>query len=167
MRKGDFMKRIIAGAIGIILCFILQTSVFKALAIAGIVPNLLIVLTASVGFMRGSREGMLIGFFSGLLLDLMSGNIIGFFALLYLLAGFFNGFASHIYYPENVRLPMTSIILTDFLINIVIYISMFLMRGRLDFPFYLIHVILPEIVYTAIVAIVLYLVILFVDRRLV
>ena len=46
------MRRKIVLAITIIVCFLLQCTVFKALAIASISPNLLIVVVASFGFMR-------------------------------------------------------------------------------------------------------------------
>ena len=61
------MRRKIVLAITIIVCFLLQCTVFKALAIASISPNLLIVVVASFGFMRGKKEGLFVGFFSGLL----------------------------------------------------------------------------------------------------
>ena len=47
----------------IIICFILQNTVFQALALASISPNLLVILTSSMGLMRGKKEGMLVGFF--------------------------------------------------------------------------------------------------------
>lgn len=46
----------------IVVCFVLQSTVFKSLAFAGIVPNLLIVLISAFGFMRGENEGLVIGF---------------------------------------------------------------------------------------------------------
>ena len=72
------MRRKIVLAITIIACFLLQCTVFKALSIASISPNLLIVVVASFGFMRGKKEGMFVGFFAGLLLDIMFGTVIGF-----------------------------------------------------------------------------------------
>ena len=54
----------------IAICFLLQTTLFQALSFASISPNLLVVVTSSFGFMRGRKEGMWIGFFSGLLLDI-------------------------------------------------------------------------------------------------
>lgn len=68
------MRRKIVLAITIIVCFLLQCTVFKALAIASISPNLLIVVVASFGFMRGKKEGLFVGFFAGLLLDVMFGR---------------------------------------------------------------------------------------------
>ena len=61
------MLRKIIVTVCIILCFVLQCSVFDSLSFAGIIPNLMIVLTSSFGFMRGEREGLVIGFFCGLL----------------------------------------------------------------------------------------------------
>ena len=60
----------------ILICYLLQCTVFPALALASIKPNLMIILAASFGFIRGSRIGMLVGFFSGLLVDIQFGNIL-------------------------------------------------------------------------------------------
>ena len=57
------MRRLVISAALVILCFVLQSTVFKELAFGGIVPNLMIVLTASYGFMRGEKSGLIVGFF--------------------------------------------------------------------------------------------------------
>ena len=64
------MRRKIVLFIIITICFVLQTTLFKAFAIAGISPNLLIIAVSSFGFMRGKKEGLWIGLFSGLLIDI-------------------------------------------------------------------------------------------------
>ena len=69
----------------IALCFVLQTTVFQCLSFANIVPNLMIIIVSSFGFMRGRREGMWIGFFCGLLIDIFCGFYLGVYALLYML----------------------------------------------------------------------------------
>ena len=81
------MRRKITVFIIIAVCFLLQTTLFQALSFASISPNLLIIVTASFGFMRGKKEGLWIGFFSGLLLDIFSGSILGCYALLYMYMG--------------------------------------------------------------------------------
>ena len=40
-------------------CFLLQCTMFKKLSFGGISPNLLIITTTSVGFMRGEKQGLL------------------------------------------------------------------------------------------------------------
>lgn len=160
------MKRFIVTAFFIFICFLLQCTVFRALAFGGIVPNLLIVLTASFGFMRGEKTGLLIGFFSGLLVDIFFGSVIGFYALIYMYIGYMNGKFSAIFYPEDIKLPITLILCSDFFYGLICYIILFLLRGKFDFSYYLVHIIFPEMVYTVVVTLFLYPVILRVNHSL-
>ncbi|MBQ7506760.1 MAG: rod shape-determining protein MreD [Lachnospiraceae bacterium] len=160
------MRRKIAIAILLIVCFILQTTVFKVLAVAGISPNLLIIVTAAFGFMRGRKEGMFVGFFAGLLIDLFYGTYIGFYALIYMYIGYLNGFFNKIFYPEDVKLPMLLISLSDVFCNLVVFVLFFVMRGRFDLPFYFVHIMVPELIYTILVTIVLYFIILRINKHL-
>lgn len=91
------MKRRIVMFLLVFLSFILQCTVLQAISIASISPNLLLVLTVSFALMRGKREGMFVGFISGLLTDLFFGRELGFYALLYTYTGFINGFCYRIF----------------------------------------------------------------------
>ena len=93
------MRRKITVFIIIAVCFLLQSTLFQALAFASISPNLLIAVTSAFGFMRGRKEGIWIGFFSGLLLDIFYGNVIGFYALVYAYIGYVNGFFRKMFFP--------------------------------------------------------------------
>ena len=64
--NSSFLRKIVVVLL-ILLFFVLQCSVFNGLAMGGIIPNLMIILTSSFGFMRGEKEGLLIGFSCGLL----------------------------------------------------------------------------------------------------
>lgn len=136
--------------------FILQTTVFHMIPALSAAPNLLLILTVSIGFMQGHREGVMTGFVSGLLIDLFYGSFIGYYALLYLLIGYFCGFFAHIYFDEDIRVPLFLVGVSDFLYNFVIYVCFFLLRGRMNFGGYLIHVIFPEMVCTLIFTLILY-----------
>lgn len=160
------MRRKIVLAVTIIVCFLLQCTIFKSLSIASISPNLMIVLAASFGFMRGKKEGLFVGFFCGILMDIMFGNVLGFYALVYMYIGYVNGFFKRIFFPDEVKLPIALIALSDFFCNLLIYFVLFWFRGRFDFGYYLIHTILPELVYTMIVAIVLYFILLKINQKL-
>jgi len=159
------MRKLIV-AVLIIVCFILQSGVFTRLSFAGIIPNLMIILTSSFGFMRGEKAGLLIGFFCGLLSDIFFGNFLGFYALLLMYIGFMNGKFCGIFYPEDIKLPIALIVISDFSYGILCYILQFLLRGRLNFPYYFTRVILPEALYTIVVTIVLYPLILKVNELL-
>jgi len=56
--------------------------------------------------MRGKKEGLYIGFFTGILLDIFSGSVIGINALIYMYIGYLNGYFRKMFYPEDIKLPM-------------------------------------------------------------
>lgn len=160
------MRKIVV-TICIIVCFILQCSVFAGnLALAGIIPNLMIVLTSSFGFMRGEKEGLIIGFFCGLLSDIFFGDILGFYALVMMYIGFLNGKFCRVFYPEDIKLPIALIVISDLSYGILCYVLLFLLRGRFNFPYYFTKVILPETLYTIVVTMFLYPIILKVNEKL-
>lgn len=160
------MKRCITIGIIIVICFLLQCTVFHYIELAGVVPNLLLIVTMSFGLMRGRREGLLVGFFSGLLIDIFFGSVLGPYAFIYMTLGYGNGFFHRIYYVEDVLLPMIMITLNDFIYNIIIYVVFFLMRKRLDFLGYLKDVMLPEMIYTILITLFFYKILVRINLRL-
>ncbi|MBE5847213.1 MAG: rod shape-determining protein MreD [Lachnospiraceae bacterium] len=160
------MRRFLTAGILVLVCFLLQTCVFHALAFNEIVPNLLIILTSSFGFMCGRKNGLLVGFSCGLLLDVFYGSVIGFNALVYMYIGYTNGSFRKVFFPEDVKLPLCLIALSDVFYSIVTYALLFLLRGRFHFGYYFSHIIIPEVIYTITVALVLYPIILRLNYRL-
>ena len=160
------MRRKITVFFIIVVCFLLQSTLFQALSFASIAPNLLIVVTSSFGFMRGRREGMWIGFFSGLLLDIFFGSVIGFYALIYMYIGYINGLFRKMFFPEDIKLPLILISASDLAYNLLVYLFLFFLRGKLQFGYYLFRIIIPELVYTILVTIILYVVILKINQKL-
>lgn len=160
------MKRKIITLCIIILCFLLQCTIFKKLAFANIGPNLLIIVTSSFGFMRGKKEGMIVGFISGLLIDIMFYDLMGFYALLYTAIGYANGLFRKLFYPEDIKLPLVLISASDFLYGNIVCIFMFIMRSKFSYFYYLKTIIIPELIYTALVTLVLYQLILQINQNL-
>ena len=160
------MRRFIVSFLLVISCFVLQSTVFKLIAFGGIIPNLMIVLTASFGFMRGEKAGILFGFFCGLLADIFFGSVIGLYAMIYMYIGYANGKFNMIFYPEDIKLPLALIFVSDMAYGLLSYIILFLMRGRFHFTYYLIHIILPEMVYTIVVTLIFYPFLLWINKKL-
>lgn len=160
------MLRKVVVTILVFVCFVLQCSVFDSIALAGIIPNLMIILTSSFGFMRGEKEGLIIGFFCGLLSDIFFGSFIGFYALVLMYIGYLNGKFSRIFYPEDIKLPIALIITSDLSYGIICYCLLFLLRGKFQFGYYFSHLILPEALYTIVITIVLYPLILKINEML-
>ena len=162
------MKRKIVSVAIIIICFLLETTVFRYLSLASITPNLLVVVTSSFGFMRGKKEGIFVGFVSGLILDIFFGvgNMIGFYALIYTLIGYGNGFFRRLFYDEDIKLPLVLIAASEFLYGIIMYVTIYLMRSKFDFIYYFSHIIMPELIYTIMITLGLYQIILHINRKL-
>ena len=139
------MKRGIVTAVLVFICFILQTSVFELIKLAGIAPNILLIFISSIAVMRGQKPGMIVGFFSGLLMDIF-----------YMMFGFVDGFFHRIYYSDDNILPLVLIGVNDLVYGVIMYILCGLLHNHLRIVYYLKNIILPEIVYTVAVGLVFY-----------
>ena len=154
-------------AVMVIVLFLLETTVFHYFEIASVKPNLLLILTASFGFMEGKREGMYVGVLSGFLLDICFGQYIGFYILFYTLVGYANGFFQKLYYDENIKLPLRLIGSSELAYGILIYVFQFMLQSDFHFLYYLGHLIIPEMLYTVILTLIVYQIILRINRKLV
>lgn len=137
-----------------------------AISIASITPNLMIVLTVSFGLMRGKRSGLILGFLCGLLTDLMIGPIVGFRAFIYMFIGYYCGYCYRIFYDDDIKMPVLLTAAGDLVYGVAVYVFQFLLRGRIDFFYYLRRIILPETVYTILITIVCYRLLLLLNRKL-
>lgn len=160
------MKRKIVTFVIILICFLLESTVFQNTKLFTVTPNLLIIVTSSFGFMRGKKEGMMVGFISGLMTDIMFHDLIGFYALIYMVLGYLNGFFRKIFYDDDIKLPLILITASDFLYGNMVCIFMFIMRSKFHYLYYLKSVIIPEVIYTILVTIVLYQIILYINKKL-
>lgn len=160
------MRRKVIMFVIIIICFLLQTTVFQAISFAGIVPNILIVLVSSYGFMNGRKSGMYVGFFCGLLVDIFFGFYLGIYALIYMYIGYINGIFQKRFYPDDIKLPMLLISASDLVFNFAVYFLMFFLRGKFQFMYYLNAIIIPEFVYTMVITVFLYFILLKINQAL-
>lgn len=147
------------------IAYVLQTTVFQYFDFANISPDLLIIITASFGFMRGKREGIIVGFCCGLLLDIFFGSYLGIYALIYMYIGYANGFFQKWFYPDDFKLPFLLIVISDLIKNIFVYFLMFLFRRRFQFGYYMKSIIIPELVYTTVIALFLYWILLKINQK--
>ena len=150
------MKRIICFFVMMIILYLIQTTIFNKITVAGIKPNVVIILVVLIGYKYGKIPGMLMGFFMGLFLDLTESDYIGYYSLIYLIIGYLVGFSNKLYTNDSTLIPLGLVGASDFMLNFLIFITGFLLRNRLDLPYYMMRIILPEVVYTIIVSVLLY-----------
>lgn len=146
--------------LSVILFALLQCSVFPMIYLISTTPNLLLGLTISFAIMWGQRTGMFAGALCGLVLDLFNGTGLGVYVLIYVLFGYVGGWMNKTFFPEDIKLPLASIAIGDLLYGLCIYFVFFLLQGDFQFMHYLISVILPETIFTVVVMLVLYPIIL-------
>ena len=69
-------------------------------------------------------------------------------------------------FDEDIKLPLLLIAGSEFVYGLLIYFLMFMLRGEFDFVYYLMHVIIPELIYTVGVTLILYQLILWINQKL-
>lgn len=160
------MKRKVTTFLIILVCFLMQSTIFQYLQLGSIQPNLLLIVVASFGFMRGKKTGMWVGLICGLLADVFWGNVLGFYTLIYIVIGYINGSFRRLFYDDDIKLPLALVGLSELIYGVFVYVCLFMLQGEFNFSYYLFHIILSELVYTVLVTLVLYQIILHINNKL-
>ncbi len=160
------MKRIAINILLMILAFTIQNGIFPLIPFLSASPNLLLILTFSYGFIYGKDAGMFYGLFAGILLDLFYSGPFGFYTLLFMNIGYFNGIFTKYYYDDYITLPLILSLVNEIVYNSYIYIFRFLIRNRLDLLYYLKEIIIPETIFTTVTTLLLYRFFLFISRKM-
>ncbi|PKM54501.1 Rod shape-determining protein MreD [Petrocella atlantisensis] len=155
MRKVQLARFFVIGLI-ILINFILQPILFQEIAFNGIVPNIFVITIVSFGLLRGRVEGAVVGVIIGLLHDIFYGDVIGFYALIYMYIGYATGFFHRTFYRESLLVPIAMIGIADFFQNFIVYFFTFLFRGQLKLNLYFSMIIIPELIYSVFVGFILY-----------
>ena len=113
------MKRILINLVLMVLAFTVQTCIFPLIPFFSASPNLLLIMTFSMGFIYGKDAGMLYGLFAGILLDLFGGGSFGFYSLLFIYIGYLNGIFSRYYYEDYITLPMVLAIANELALSLI------------------------------------------------
>ena len=79
------------------------------------------ILTFSFGFIYGKKAGLLYGLFAGILLDLFYSGPFGFYTLLFINIGYFNGICTQYYYEDYINLPLVMSLVNELIYNLYIY----------------------------------------------
>lgn len=142
------MIRIIVMLFEIVLCFILQTSLFSYIPFSSVVPNCLLVLVISVAYTKGRNKAIVTGFVCGLILDLMSSGTLGICSIIYMIIAYLAGFTNKIYDRNDYIIPGALILVGELLYGLLYYGTGFLLLGKLNLGSYMVNTIIPRIIYT-------------------
>ena len=156
--------RIFVISIMLLLANILQSTVFDMIRIRGISPNLDVMIIVSFALLRGSKEGTIIGFASGMLMDIIFSPSRGYLAIVGATIGYFCGKFNKDFYKENLVLPFVLTLLSTTIHGFAVSLP-FLFRGKINYIYFIKNIIFPEIIYTIILSIIVYQLVYIVNEK--
>ena len=137
--------------------FLLQSTVFAGVFdIGGAVPDLILIVVISYAYEYGKLDGMFAGILGGFFLDIQFGEILGVYALIYMLIGYACGFFNKFYVKYDTLLPVCIITVAEFICSFFGYIVNILVYSDVRIAFYIKRVMLPKTAYTMVAALVVY-----------
>ncbi|MCL2526264.1 MAG: rod shape-determining protein MreD [Coriobacteriia bacterium] len=101
------MGRFTTTTISLLAALLLQVVFGPPLTILGVTPNFLMVAVIIIAFVRGSKEGTIVGFIAGLLFDLVGTTVVGPMALALTLTGFVAGILKEQIFATGWVLPVS------------------------------------------------------------
>lgn len=141
------MKKFLILVAFTLVLFVLQTSFLPLFAVHGVSPDLLLLLTVSFGFLRGVREGALMGFAVGLLQDLATGTFLGVNAFTRLLIGLVCGSFSERVFKEQFFLPIMASVAATAANYFVLALFMLLLGYRFSLVQSIGYTLIPMLIY--------------------
>lgn len=159
------MKRKLCELVLTAFFYTLQCTACRAIAIGGIAPNLLIILPVLFGYLKGKGEGIYTGIICGIFYDLFTYDIVGLSSIAMMYIGYFSGYFYQKYEETEILIPIGMVAAGSFTYGFLSYIVNFLLHNKLDILYYLKRFVIPEAVYTVIVTIVIYRIIVFLNKH--
>ena len=159
------LKRLLVILISGSLCFLLQLLVLPRVDFLIALPNLILILGMSTGFLFGKAYGLFVGFVSGLILDVIGTGTPGFQALILMRLGYADGFLSEKMESEIIPVLFLILLANELVFHVYLYVFSFLVGGRFSLFPYLTEVFVPEILLTLLVFLPIYGLLLFVSKR--
>lgn len=132
--KSKKTRFLIYAAVALIIS-ILQILILDTISIAGLTPDLLVILCVVISIREGQFEGIITGFAIGLFFDIVSFDLIGTNALAKTFVGFISGY----FYKENFHLATFSsikfilIVFVSSLVNNFFYYLIYIEPMELNF----------------------------------
>lgn len=146
------------------LAALVQISLLPALRVAGVYPNLPLMIVTAWALLRGTRSAVIWAVIAGLWLDLLSGSAFGGYTLGLVTAALLAGWASQTVYRSSIWLALAAAAAVTVVQDGIQLALLGLGGGTITLPDTLLRLVLPEIVYNCIVMLAVYPVLSWVNR---
>jgi rod shape-determining protein MreD len=150
------MSRVLPTAAAILVAALLQVGFAPYISIAGVVPNVLLIVVVTLALVEGPSEGAWAGFVAGMLFDLLGYGPVGPMALVLTAIGYMAGLLHENMFAESWLLPLTVLAIAS-LASALAYglVLNMLGAGGPLFPTFFTKMI-PEALYDTILALLVY-----------
>ncbi len=139
-----------------IIIYILQANLFPHLKIAGVMPNLFIILILWIGLFANATEAIIFGIIMGILLDLTYGKVIGITAIMLCVIGYLGAYFDKNFSKESKFKILLMVIGSTIIYELGYYILSVAIIGY-DFEWLrFMRIVIFEVIYNVLITILLY-----------
>lgn len=139
-----------------IFIYLMQANFFSWFNLAGVKPNLFVILVLSIGLFMGKTEGTIFGIIFGISLDFFVGKSVGISGIMLGIVGFLGGYLDKSFSKDSRITMITMIAIATFLYEIgIITFSYFINEANIRI-LYLMQTLIIELIYNAIITIIIY-----------
>ena len=153
------MKKATINIILIVITFViyfLQSNFFNWFNIAGIMPNLFVILVLFIGLFASKTMGTIYGIVIGMILDLTIGNRVGIYAVSLGLIGFLAAVFDKNFSKDSRMTIMVMSLCATAIFEILSYILKYIFLGMNIEIFNFIKILIIEIIFNLILTIIIY-----------
>jgi len=139
-----------------IIIYLLQANFFAWFNLAGVKPNLFIVLVLIIGLFAGSKIGIAFGIFFGIVLDFFISKNIGISAIMLGIIGLVGGYLDRSFSKDSRITMIMMVVISTFLYEVGIIIFNYFINETLINIWYLLKTLVIELIYNSIITIIIY-----------
>lgn len=151
------VKIIIVLIVAFFIIYFLQSNFFSWFTIAGIKPNLFVILALFIGLFIGRKYGLLLGIIYGFFLDALIGRNIGVSSVMLGIIGLIGGYIDKNFSKDSRLMVMVMVLVATIIYELGLYItqSIILSYKMVEITL-LIRTLLIELVYNVIITMIIY-----------
>ena len=136
--------------------YLLQVNFFLWFNLAGIKPNLIVILVLTIGLFAGKGIGTTFGILFGISLDFFIGKSIGISGIMLGVIGFIGGYLDKNFSKDSRVTMITMITIATVIYEIgIVLLNYFIHQAQINI-IYFIEVLLVELIFNAIITIIIY-----------
>ena len=139
-----------------IIIYLLQTVFFSHFTIAGIMPNIFVILMLFIGLYMGRTMGIIYGISFGIFIDIWIGKSMGFTSVALAIVGLLSGVLDKTLSKDSRITVLLMGIISTIVYEVILYFLQYMFLGINVEVLSFIKILLIEVVYNMLIVIILY-----------